>query len=664
MFDEGIKKVLENEELMELMMESVQNDEFYINNGKVKYSLKECLMSVNEDVLKIIYLSHTTFENTKVNKKDLTRQYMVDFLMERLPKYFMEFLENMDSSDINMLNDCCKNKYTADFNITLLSNGFAFGFKEKDENVFVVPKEFIELYKNNFTEEKKKENDLDRVRFYIFSYLMINGMVPKKFFNDLIINNYNIDLSAKEIEDYLKQCGVHVYKNKYYSAINGDESRVLEEVVKLKKHESYCILNDIELFEYKEFINNLVNKLSKIIKEDISELFNRTVLFLSISEEDSNYYLSRLKDSFNLNDKQLKKVEKIIDDAVLDIRFWNYHGYTSSEYISTLHMRENALLSKPKDTTLKSCLEALSDETYEEISYYYMLADGLEDKVLSVDKLSDLIIEEFREIYEGDPDYYKRLFTIISSGIPMFKDIEVSDMELGFVFSYYQGDKIICVIPDEINDIIISDIGSIFYKDEYIMGYLRLNGVLEKTKLQQLLKENHNIDLSNKEIDKICKDGDIDIIDNKYYSIIDEDMAKGIIQLKNDFSIYKKLDLLDSEMDDDFFDELDMFFEGIVDEEEKREALTSLIVILNHSACYSDDMLRDLLSDTNVSIKEKQIKELIDVIKKYKNDIAVWQYNGFTLKEYNGMKKVNKKIGRNEPCACGSGKKYKQCCGR
>ena len=25
---------------------------------------------------------------------------------------------------------------------------------------------------------------------------------------------------------------------------------------------------------------------------------------------------------------------------------------------------------------------------------------------------------------------------------------------------------------------------------------------------------------------------------------------------------------------------------------------------------------------------------------------------------------VNKKIGRNEPCSCGSGKKYKHCCGR
>jgi preprotein translocase subunit SecA len=28
------------------------------------------------------------------------------------------------------------------------------------------------------------------------------------------------------------------------------------------------------------------------------------------------------------------------------------------------------------------------------------------------------------------------------------------------------------------------------------------------------------------------------------------------------------------------------------------------------------------------------------------------------------VKKVSDKIGRNDPCPCGSGKKYKQCCGR
>ena len=35
-------------------------------------------------------------------------------------------------------------------------------------------------------------------------------------------------------------------------------------------------------------------------------------------------------------------------------------------------------------------------------------------------------------------------------------------------------------------------------------------------------------------------------------------------------------------------------------------------------------------------------------------------------REYNKTKTVvkAKKIGRNEPCPCGSGKKYKQCCGK
>ena len=28
------------------------------------------------------------------------------------------------------------------------------------------------------------------------------------------------------------------------------------------------------------------------------------------------------------------------------------------------------------------------------------------------------------------------------------------------------------------------------------------------------------------------------------------------------------------------------------------------------------------------------------------------------------IKKKDKKVGRNDPCPCGSGKKYKQCCGK
>ncbi|WP_438265884.1 SEC-C metal-binding domain-containing protein, partial [Blautia wexlerae] len=32
--------------------------------------------------------------------------------------------------------------------------------------------------------------------------------------------------------------------------------------------------------------------------------------------------------------------------------------------------------------------------------------------------------------------------------------------------------------------------------------------------------------------------------------------------------------------------------------------------------------------------------------------------------ENGAYRRTNKKIGRNDPCPCGSGKKYKNCCGK
>ena len=56
------------------------------------------------------------------------------------------------------------------------------------------------------------------------------------------------------------------------------------------------------------------------------------------------------------------------------------------------------------------------------------------------------------------------------------------------------------------------------------------------------------------------------------------------------------------------------------------------------------------------------------------NDIAAPVYkvvgnvDGQDITEFVGLRKINKpqvaivKVGRNEPCPCGSGKKYKKCC--
>ncbi|MDE7436521.1 MAG: SEC-C domain-containing protein [Lachnospiraceae bacterium] len=79
--------------------------------------------------------------------------------------------------------------------------------------------------------------------------------------------------------------------------------------------------------------------------------------------------------------------------------------------------------------------------------------------------------------------------------------------------------------------------------------------------------------------------------------------------------------------------------------------------------------------DTHVSLafdKEKLYKNMVDAKADWLYELPQWEsiYDEETRKRlYLEQKKsgtvvVGKKVGRNEPCPCGSGKKYKFCCGR
>ena len=68
------------------------------------------------------------------------------------------------------------------------------------------------------------------------------------------------------------------------------------------------------------------------------------------------------------------------------------------------------------------------------------------------------------------------------------------------------------------------------------------------------------------------------------------------------------------------------------------------------------------------------VSELLALTMRYVNDIPRWENNGYSPNEaiektagtklfYNEDGTI-KKVGRNDPCPCGSGKKYKKCCGR
>lgn len=85
--------------------------------------------------------------------------------------------------------------------------------------------------------------------------------------------------------------------------------------------------------------------------------------------------------------------------------------------------------------------------------------------------------------------------------------------------------------------------------------------------------------------------------------------------------------------------------------------------------------IEEMEEDTKVSLgfdKEKLYKNMVDAKADWLYELPMWddifdketQKRLYLEQKKSGTVVVGKKIGRNDPCPCGSGKKYKQCCGR
>ena len=79
--------------------------------------------------------------------------------------------------------------------------------------------------------------------------------------------------------------------------------------------------------------------------------------------------------------------------------------------------------------------------------------------------------------------------------------------------------------------------------------------------------------------------------------------------------------------------------------------------------------------DTKVNLvfdKEKLYKNMVDAKADWLYELPQWKeiFDDekrralFLEQKKSGTVHVGKKVGRNDPCPCGSGKKYKYCCGR
>ncbi|WP_019243558.1 MULTISPECIES: Rho termination factor N-terminal domain-containing protein [Bacillus] len=86
----------------------------------------------------------------------------------------------------------------------------------------------------------------------------------------------------------------------------------------------------------------------------------------------------------------------------------------------------------------------------------------------------------------------------------------------------------------------------------------------------------------------------------------------------------------------------------------------------------TQNSLTDIMTSIGERIEfpnEAAIKEFVDLLVKVANYTRLWILKGYTPNELSPAQEKNttpvtsEKIGRNEPCPCNSGKKYKKCCG-
>ena len=78
----------------------------------------------------------------------------------------------------------------------------------------------------------------------------------------------------------------------------------------------------------------------------------------------------------------------------------------------------------------------------------------------------------------------------------------------------------------------------------------------------------------------------------------------------------------------------------------------------------------DLLEKRGINFNEgaKETEVLITAVAAVYNTTPIWTLKGTSPLDLEARSKttvhVEKKVGRNDPCPCGSGKKYKKCCGK
>lgn len=202
-------------------------------------------------------------------------------------------------------------------------------------------------------------------------------------------------------------------------------------------------------------------------------------------------------------------------------------------------------------------------------------------------------------------------------------------------------------------------------RDLYLYYYLLINGIIKIDKLKELL-EKSNIEITEKEIKEyFTKDEDFKIEDNYicHTNIVDNNYIKISLLEEKEKMEYKVIDNLDKltiKMDKIKKNIEDICSNYNINEDDKDELFLYILY-----GFYNKELLIEVLEDSKTKLSKDKLEKFYSELYEQSKEINCWRLNGYSKKESMLLNNVGtKKIGRNDLCPCGSGLKYKKCCGK
>ena len=634
--DEMMTEALSNNEILDSVFKIATNKDFFVAKGDKKTNLADCLADLSDDVIDMLYTSYQTVLMKNKNLKDLTnRKEKEEKLKQLIPECFKDYGKGIDYAEIKTIETLLINKAEKDAVFDFLCDGFAYQYRKDNNDIFVLPAELATIYqelKDNGVIAKRVE---ETGQIYFSTYLLINGIVKKTVMYDILVNHHKLPLTEEKMESFFEK---ELDTPDYYS-LGGEE--LVEQLAIIKNEKSYLRFTDAEINNYFEFITSFMKKLRNLLNNNHKNQALVYMMMLLSSELDDEEI-----NALNLSKKEIKAVQELLEEYESEIRYWCYDGRTIGEADFLAIAEDVAFKKKLTPSTIENCLANVDELYYDE-------ALSKDDVLENLGELSDKHI------------YIKHLANLNNKSIYEIKE-SFDYFSKGLIFFYHDGDDIKCLVPDEVLEAIENKDDDV--KDQYlntlVTDYLEMNAVLRKEKLQELLKSNaFTVDI--KELDKLVKDNDYYILNDNYYSIFDEmddeDLGE-LLKTKDKFSKYKPADLANCSEEFDFYEKL---WELVnTDISDNKDELFNELRLLAKNNGFSKSNLEELAYNYGINLSVKVKDKLLKLYNNYKDSIGIWEYNGYTATEYLAMKKETKKVGRNEPCPCGSGLKYKKCCGK